>query len=355
METLHHQKNLFWCQSYNIQRGNQMKQDLSTKFAGVNLKSPIIVSSSGLTSSAKQLQAFEEHGVGAVVLKSIFEEEIYFEYAKELSQAEQAGYSQEDLDYLDTKIKQDNVSRYVQLISDAKDTVDIPVIASINCVSNHEWTYFAKKIEQAGADALELNIFVQPSDTRKSAQEIENTYFEIIGAVRKSTDLPVIVKMSQFFTNLGDMIQRLSNTGINGLVLFNKFFSPDVDIRTKRLTAAGIFSEPQDMILPLRWIAISSGNVGCSLAASTGIHEGESLVKMILAGAHAVEIASTIYQQGPGQIAAMNQYLASYMESENVQSLDEIRGIASREKVANPAVFERLQFMKYFSDRNETP
>ncbi len=333
--------------------GDKMKQDISIKFAGLSIKSPVIVASSGLTGTAAQLKEFEEHGAGAIVLKSIFEEEIHFEYAKELAGAGPAGYSQEDLDYLDAKIKQDNVTKYVQLISEAKETVDIPVIASINCVSSHEWTYFTKKIEQAGADALELNIFVQPSDVRKSAQEIENTYFQIIDSVQKTTSLPLIVKMSHFFTNLGDMIQRVSHTGIDGLVLFNKYFSPDVDLRTKRLTAAGIFSNPQDLILPLRWIAISSGSAGCPLAASTGVHDGEGLVKMILAGAHAVEIASTLYQEGPQQIQMMNDYLASYMESENVQNLDEIRGIVSKEKISNPAVFERVQFMKYFSDRKE--
>ncbi len=329
-----------------------MPQDISTKFAGLSLKSPIIVSSSGLTGSAAKLKEFEENGAGAIVLKSIFEEEIHFEYEKLVKEAEKTGYSQEDMDYFDFKIRQDNISKYTKLIQEAKQQVSIPVIASINCTALHEWTHFTQKIEQAGADALELNIFVLPSDDSKSAQDIEKTYFDVIEDVRKKISIPLIVKMSSFFTNLGTMIQKISHTGIEGLVLFNKFFTPDIDIRTKSLTSAGVFSNSSDITLPLRWIAISSGKVGCSLAASTGVHDGEGLVKMILAGADAVEIASTLYQNGAGQIREMNDFLVSYMKNENAASLSDIKGAVSQAKVKNPAVFERVQFMKYFSDRD---
>ncbi len=330
-----------------------MTQDISTKFAGLSLKSPVIVSSSGLTGSVEKLKDFEQNGAGAIVLKSIFEEEIHFEYDKLLQEAEDSGYSQENMDYFDFKIRQDNINKYTKLIQEAKKEVSIPVIASINCKALHEWSHFTKKIEQAGADALELNIFVLPSDVSKSAQDIENTYFKVIEDVRKKISIPLVVKMSYFFTNLGAMIQKISQTGIDGLVLFNKFFVPDIDIRKKRLKSAGVFSNPADINIPLRWIALSAGKVDCPLAASTGVHDGKGLVKMILAGADAVEIASTLYKNGAGQIRAMTEFLTSYMADENANSLADIKGIVSQEKIGNPAEFERVQFMKYFSDMDK--
>lgn len=327
--------------------------NISTKFAGLILKSPVIVSSSGLTGTVAKFREFEENGAGAIVLKSLFEEEIHFEYDQIVKEAGNDSYSQEDLDYFDLKIRQDNINKYISLIQNAKKEVSIPVIASINCSSLHEWTNFTQKIEQAGADALELNIFTLPSDISKDARDIEDTYFKIIEKVKKNLGIPLVIKMSSWFTNLSAMIKNVSETGIDGLVLFNRFFMPDIDIRAKRITSAGVFSSPADLTLPLRWIALSAGRVSCPLAASTGVHDGESLVKMILVGADAVEIASTLYKNGSRQIREMNEFLAAYMKDENADSLQDIKGILSQKNVKNPAIFERVQFMKYFSDRTD--
>ena len=327
--------------------------DISTKFAGLELKSPIIVGSSGLTGTTNHFKEFEENGAGAIVLKSIFEEEITFEYNKVAKEAEKYGYDQENIDYFDLKIKQDNINKYIKLIKDAKEAVSIPVIASINCISNYEWTYFTKKIEAAGADALELNVFLLPSDLKKSSKEIEETYFKIIETVRKEVKIPLIIKMSSYFTNLGEMIQKVSKTGIDGLVLFNRYYSPDIDIHTKQITASNIFSTATDITLPLRWVAISSGKVDCSLAASTGVHDGEGLIKMVLAGVDAVEVVSTIYKNGPSQIKEMNDMLLKYLKDQDLESIKQVKGSANQMSTENPAMFERVQFMKYFSDHDD--
>jgi dihydroorotate dehydrogenase (fumarate) len=326
--------------------------DIKTNFAGLELKSPIIVGASGLTGSTKHLKDFEQNGAGAIVLKSIFEEEIVFEYNKFVEEAEKYGYDYEFIDYFDYKIKQDNLDKYISLIEEAKKTVNIPVIASINCITPNEWTYFTKRIKAAGADALELNIFILPSDLNKSSEEIENIYFKVVEEVKKEVDLPVIVKMSYFFTNLGQMIIKLSEKA-DGLVLFNRFYNPDIDINARKIVPASIFTSPNDIVIPLRWVAITSGRVKSSLAASTGIHDGTGLIKILLAGADAVEIVSTIYKNGAVQIKKMLDDLELYMNENNFSSLSELKGLLSQKNIKNPGLYERVQFMRYFSDYNE--
>ena len=326
--------------------------DITTKFAGLELKSPIIVGSSGLTGTDKHFKEFEDNGAGAIVLKSIFEEEILFEYEQFMKEAEKYGYDYEYLDYFDYKLKQDNIDKYIKLISDAKKTVDIPIIASINCVSRQEWMYFTKRIQDAGADALELNIFILPSDLNKTCTEIEQTYFDIVEGVKQQVNIPVIVKMSYFFTNLGQMIVKLSEKA-DGLVLFNRFYNPDIDINTRKIVPASIFTRPEDIVIPLRWIAITSGRVKSSLAASTGVHDGEGLIKILLAGGDAVEIVSTIYKNGVGRIKQMLAKLTEYMTENEFYSIDQMKGLLSQKNVSNPAMYERVQFMRYFSDYSE--
>ncbi len=330
-----------------------MAANISTKFAGLELNSPVIVGSSALTSVLSNLRKLEENGAGAVVLKSIFEEEIVFEYNEYAKEAEKYGYDYEYLDYFDYKIKQDNINKYLNLIKEAKANLSIPVIASVNCVSAHEWTSFAKRLEEAGADALELNIFIMPSDIDKTSQELEEKYFDIVKQVRSVVKVPLIVKMTQYFTGLANVIVNLSKTGIDGIVLFNRHYNLDFDIDKREVRAAHVFSEDTEYIVPLRWIAITSGKVQCTLAASTGVHDGRSLVKMLLAGASAVEVVSTIYKHGPSRIKQMNEFLAEYMDKYNYKTIDDFRGIMSQDKVKNPAMFERVQFMRYFSDRED--
>ena len=326
--------------------------DLSTEYLGLKLKNPVIAGSSGLTNSVKSIKELEENGAGAVVLKSIFEEEIAFEYEDILKEAESKGYNLDQFDYYDYKIKEDNIDKYTTLINESKKNVSIPVIASVNCVYSHEWLAFASQLEKAGADALELNMFFLPSDFERTSEEKEKAYFQIIEQVQKAVSLPIALKISYYFSNLGPMIQKLSNTGISGLVLFNRFFSPDFDIDKFEVKSSNLFSAPSDLSISLRWIAIMAARVNCDLAASTGVHDGVALIKQLLAGADAVQVASTLYENGKGRIGEMLKTLEEWMAGKGYGSLSDFKGKMSQAKSSNPAAYERVQFMKYFGGKN---
>jgi dihydroorotate dehydrogenase (fumarate) len=325
--------------------------DLSTQYLGLKLKNPVIAGSSGLTNSVKSIQEFEESGAGAVVLKSIFEEEIAFEYEDILKEASEEGVNLDQFDYYDFHIKGEKLDKYTTLIEESKKSVSIPVIASINCVYSHEWTSFAKQLQTAGADALELNMFFLPSEFDRTSEEKEKAYFQIIEKVQKEVSIPIALKISYYFSNLGPMIQQLSETGIAGLVLFNRFYSPDFDLDKMEVVSSNVFSAPSDLPTSLRWIAIMAERVSCDLAASTGVHDGTALIKQILAGANAVQIASTLYKNGKGRIAEMLKTLEDWMGQKNFNKLDDFRGKMSQAKSSNPAAYERVQFMKYFGGK----
>ena len=327
--------------------------DLSTEYMGMKLKNPVIAGSSGLTNSVKGIKELEENGAGAAVLKSIFEEEIAFEYEDILKEAESKGYNLDQFDYYDYKIKEDNLDKYTGLIKECKKNVSIPVIASVNCVYSHEWLAFASQLEKAGADALELNMFFLPSDFERTSEEKEKAYFQIIEQVQKTVSLPIALKISYYFSNLGPMIQKLSKTGVAGLVLFNRFFSPDFDIDNFEVKSSNIFSHPSDLSISLRWISIMAERVNCDLAASTGVHDGVALIKQLLAGADAVQVASTLYQNGKGQIGEMLKTLEDWMAGKGYETLSDFRGKMSQAKSSNPAAYERVQFMKYFGGKKQ--
>jgi len=324
--------------------------DLSTQYLGLKLKSPIIAASSGLTNSIKDIQEFEQMGIGAVVLKSIFEEEITWEMNKAISQTQRpATIYPEIFDYFDIKDTEDSISKYIKLIKDAKQSTSIPIIASINCVSSHEWPLFIDRIQDAGADALELNMFILPSDLTRNAQDFENVYFESIEAAQKVAKIPISLKISYYFSSLAQFIKRLSETGIQGLVLFNRFYSPDVDINKMEVVPSNIYSNHNDITIPIRWIGITSPIVKCDLAASTGVHSGEDVIKLLLVGAKAVQVASLFYQQGIKALPKMTIEILRWMEANNYETIDEFRGKLSYNQTTNPAAFERTQFMKHFS------
>jgi dihydroorotate dehydrogenase (fumarate) len=324
--------------------------NLSTSFAGLELKNPIIVGSSGLTNSTNDIKKLAASGAAAVVLKSLFEEEIIREMQATYSSMSSEGYIYpETLDfyeYLDGH--EESTTKYLDLITNTKKEVDIPVIASINCITSSQWTYFPKQIENSGADALELNIFILPSDLKRSAQENERVYYDIINEVLKNVKIPVIVKLSFYFSNLASFLQDISKTGIKGLVLFNRFYNPDFDLNTMEITSGAVLSSPSELFLSLRWVAIMAERVSCDLAASTGVHDGKALIKQLLAGAHAVEIASVLYKNGNAQIEAMLKEVENWMKDKGYGSINEFRGQLSQAKSDNPAAYERVQFMKYF-------
>ena len=326
--------------------------DLRTSYLGFTLHNPIIVGSCGYTNSLKDIKTLVENGASAIVLKSIFEEEIVWEMEANLAQMQRPMTIYPEIyDFFDLETIEDSVTKYLNLISDVKKEVNVPIIASVNCVSSHEWVPFARRIEEAGADALELNIFIMPSDLTRTSQENEKMYFEIINSVLSVAKIPVAVKLSYYFTNLASMIKQISETGVKGIVLFNRFFEPDFDLDSFTVIPTNVLSTSAELGKTLRWIAIMSGRVGCDLCASTGIHDGKAVIKQILAGAKAVQVASAIYRNGPKIIGQMLEEIENWMNEKGFNSLEDFRGRMSQSRSLNPAVYERAQFMHYFSER----
>ena len=326
--------------------------DLSTEYMGLKLKNPLIAASSGLTGTLNGIKTLEKSGIAAIVLKSIFEEEILLEANQHLKEAKKdpmiySGLS-ETLDYIDLHIREDNLGKYLELISEAKRSLSIPVIGSINCVSHQDWMHFTKKIENAGADALELNIFLNPADSEN--KEFEKAYFKVIEKVLSQVSIPVAIKISKYFTRLSLSVKALSETGVSAIVMFNRFYSPDIDIDKMSLDIGKLFTTPEEQSETLRWIAIMSNKVECDLAATTGIHTGVDVIKMLLAGAQVTQIASTIYKNGPDQVARILKRMEKWMGEKGFDSVDQFRGKISKAYEGNPAAFERMQFMKYFSE-----
>lgn len=323
--------------------------DLRTNYMGLELRNPIIVGSSGLTNSVDKLVNLEKAGAGAVVLKSLFEEQIAFHIHKTVSQNDSNSSYPEAADYISNYTKENDVSNYLNLIREGKSKLSIPIMASINCVSSSEWITFAKKIEEAGADALELNIFVLPSDPHKSAEQNEEVYFDIAMTIVKELKIPVALKISYYFSSLAKTALKLSWTGIKGMVLFNRFFSPDIDIDKFDVIATNVFSAPEDLPISLRWVAMLSDRLHCDIAASTGVHSGTAVVKQLLAGAKAVQIASAVYKNGNEIIREMTNFVEYWMDKHGFKTTGEFIGKMSFREADNPAAYERVQFMKHFS------
>lgn len=329
--------------------------DISTTYMGLKIKSPIIAASSGLTNSLDDIKQIEEAGAGAVVLKSLFEEEIVTEMERQLNKMHSENYLYpETMEFYERIDVEDTLSSYLKLITEVNRELNIPVIASINCVTSHNWPDFAKTLEEAGADAIELNIFALPSDYERESSDHEKTYFEIIKAVLKEVKIPVAIKISHYFSNLAGMLKKLSETGISGLVLFNRFYSSDIDVDNLEVIPSHVLSEDKEYVMPLRWIGITSGKVKCDLSATTGVHNSQTAIKMLLAGAQTVQIASILYKNGVDTISYMNSEIETWMATKDFDTIEQFRGILSQANLKNPAGYYRLQFMKHFSQKPET-
>ncbi|MCX6320680.1 MAG: dihydroorotate dehydrogenase-like protein [Bacteroidia bacterium] len=339
--------------------------DLSCKYLGLQLKNPLIVGSSGLTSSIENLKTIAQMGAGAVVLKSIFEEQIKFETEiflqsdnPEMKSWQEAFqgivsktefYYEEAYDYLTGYAKEHTLNHYLSSISEAKKVIDIPVIASINCSTQYDWQYFAKRIQDAGADALELNVYLLPSDFEKSGIDNENVYFDIIKEVKKYITIPVSLKTGYYFSSVAQTLLRLSETGIAGLTLFNRPYNPDIDIEHLQISASNMFSSDSEYSHSLRWVALLAGKLKCDIAASTGIHNHETVIKQLLAGADAVHMVSVFYKYHFDVLPQIINGLESWMLHHNFNSISDFKGLLSRKNVHNPASYERVQFLRLFS------
>lgn len=322
--------------------------DLSVTYLGLKLKNPIIIGSSGLTDSIEKIVELEKQGAGAVVLKSLFEEQILAESAKHVELDRSFGYDVHD--YIHNYTRNHKLGDYLSLIKKAKAQTDIPIIASINCISDSEWVKFARKIEEAGADALEINISLLPSNAGIRGVQNEEMYFDILEKVHQATSLPLAVKMSPYSAGLANVIKRIAwSKFVKGIVLFNRYYRPDIDIDHLKIIPSNIYSSPQDITTSLRWIAISSSFVEIDLSATTGIHSGGDVVKQILAGAKVVEIASTIYINGAEHLTTMLSDLQKWMTNHKYDKLDDFRALMSYDKNKETATFERIQFMKHFA------
>ena len=321
--------------------------DLKTKYLGLELRNPIIVSSSGLTNSVEKIKKLEENGAGAVVLKSLFEEQITHEAGK---LSETSDYPEAE-DYVNFYVRNSSVNDYLKLIEDVKKEVNIPVIASINCVSSKEWIEFASKIQDAGADALEINIFYLPTNVDSKPEVYESIYFELATKIKEYISIPVAFKLGNNFTNLLRVVNQLYIRQVKGVVLFNRFYAPDIDTLNKKMVSSEVFSSYADIRQSLRWVGIISGRIDkIDIAASTGIHDGEAVVKQLLAGASATQVCSVLYKNGAEYIKKMLADVEQWMEKNNYSSIDEFKGKMSYKNIQDPTVYERAQFMKYFSN-----
>ena len=322
--------------------------NLTTNYLGLELKNPIIPSAGPLSQEISNIKAMEDAGAAAVVLYSLFEEEIEQE-SLELYQHTNAHKESfaEALDYFpepyDFKI---GPEKYLEHIRKAKEAVDIPIIASLNGKSVGGWIDYAKKIEQAGADALELNIYFLASDPKFPGTEIEREYLNIVKGVKMNVNIPIAVKMHPFFSSVSWMAEQLSNVGADGLVLFNRFYQPDINLETLEVEPNVLLSTPMAMRLPLRWIGMLYGRVNADLAATSGIYSETDVIKMVMAGAKVTQMLSCLLKFGIGHITEVINQVVYWMEVNEYESLEQMRGSMSYKNVANPSQFERANYMK---------
>ena len=321
---------------------------LKTTFAGLELRNPIIVSSSGLTDSAEKNQKVYEAGVGAIVLKSLFEEQIMLE-------ADWLGDPNmypEGSDYLVEYVRQHKLSEYLELIKDTKKVCPIPVIASINCYQDAEWVGFAQQMEAAGADAIEINILALQTDMQYNYGSFEQRHIDILSHIKKTVRIPIIMKLGDNLTNPIALIDQLYANGAAAVVLFNRFYQPDIDIEKMKQISGNVFSTGADLVKALRWIGIASAAVNkLDYAASGGIHSPEGIVKAILAGASAVEICSAFYQNSYALVGEYIHFLNLWMDRKGMENIPQFKGMLNISDLNGVNTFERTQFMKYFSSK----
>ncbi len=325
--------------------------DLSTTYLGLKLRTPLVPAASPLSEEIDTIKEMEDHGASAVVLYSLFEEQLRQE-SEELASHLQHGTESfaEALTYFpEPEEFRLGPDEYLKHIAKAKAAVKIPVIASLNGSSAGGWTSYAKGIQEAGADALELNIYYIPTDMNNTSAQIEQTYLDILKAVKSTVSIPVAVKLSPFFTNFANMAARLDHAGANGLVLFNRFYQPDIDLENLEIKPNILLSTPMAMRVPLRWIALLYGKLQASLAATSGIHRATDAIKMLMAGADVTQLCSALLRHGVRQIGVIERDMVAWMEEHEYESVAQLKGSLSQKNCPNPSAFERAQYMRAIS------
>ena len=321
---------------------------LTTNYLGLPLKNPIVVSSCPLSHSVDSIRRLEDAGAGAVVLYSLFEEQITFDSLL-LDQYLRSGTNSyaESLSYF-PEMGEYNAGpdQYMNLIRCAKEAVDIPIIASLNGISAGGWTRYAGLIDEAGADALELNVYYVPTNLDLTGEEVENVYVDMLRQVKASVSIPIAMKLSPFFSSTANMAQRLVAEGANGLVLFNRFYQPDLNLETLEVAPRLVLSNSDELRLPLRWVAILYGRVLADLAITTGVHRGEDVLKGLMAGAKVTMMASELLQHGVRRIKETLDEIQIWMDEHEYESVAQMIGSMSQQYCAEPAAFERANYMK---------
>jgi len=323
--------------------------DLTTNYLGMKLKSPLVPSASPLSGSVDTVKRLEDAGAAAIVMYSLFEEQINHEIREvdhflttfNESYAEATSYFPRPSSF-ENLLAEDYLEQIVKL----KKAVDIPVIASLNGVSPGGWIEYARRMEEAGADALELNVYYIPTDPNISSADVEQMYLDDLKAVKKEVQIPVAMKLSPFFSAFANMARRLDDAGVDGLVLFNRFYQPDIDLETLEVIPNLQLSTPFENRLPLRWIAILRGRLKASLAATSGVHSAADVLKLVMAGADVTMMASVLLKKGPGHLRHIRQELEGWMEEHEYESIEQMKGSMCHKAVAEPAAFERANYIK---------
>ena len=322
--------------------------DLSTTYLGMHLKNPLVPSASPLSRTLDGIRQMEDAGAAAVVMYSLFEEQIhheaaeldhYLSYGTE-SFAEALSYFPEAMEY---NLGPDE---YIEHVRKAKEAVDIPIIGSLNGISTGGWIQYAKKIEEAGASAIELNVYYIPTDPKLTGDAVEQRYLDVLKSVKATVKIPVAMKLSPFFSSMANMATRLDAAGVDGLVLFNRFYQPDLDIDALEVVPNVTLSTSQAIRMPLRWVAVLFGKIKASLAATSGVHGARDVVKLLMAGADVTQICSALLMHGPGRIAEILQELDRWLLEHEYESVKQMRGSMSQKSVADPSAFERANYMK---------
>ena len=322
--------------------------NLKTNYMGLKLRTPLVVSASPLSESLDDIQRMEDAGASAVVLYSLFEEQIRYErYELHWSTMQGTESYPEALSYLPEPHQLFiGPEAYLSHVARAKEKVSIPVIASLNGSTPSGWTRFAKEIQQAGADALELNLYFVPTNMDLDGADLERQYLDVLKAVKAEVTIPVGVKLSPFFTNFANVARRFDNAGANALVLFNRFYQPDIELESLEVAPNVFYSTPMAMRLPMRWIAILYDRIGASLAATSGIHRGTDALKMLMAGADVTMLCSVLMRHGIGRLRGIETEMVTWMQDHEYESIAQLKGSLSHKHCADPSAFERAQYMR---------
>ena len=322
--------------------------DLTTRYMGLQLKNPLVASASPLTGELDSLKRLEDAGAAALILPSLFQEEIEAETARyeHLTSAHDDSWPEGLSNFPKLPETQHGPHQYLELVRRARQAAGVPVIASLNGVSNEGWTTYARQLQQAGAHGLELNIYFIPADLTSTGRDVEQRYLDILRSLRAAVSIPVAIKLSPYFSSVGNMAMALHDAGADALVLFNRFYQPDIDPSRLQVLTDLKLSDPNEIRLPLLWLAVLAGRTRASLAASTGVNSAEEVVKYLLVGADVVMTTSSLLRQGPGHMTTLLTGLEKWLDARGFTSLKHVRGIMSQRCLRDPQAFERANYIK---------